>query len=137
MDNNTSIRDYNNSTIKPDYAPGIIRKLLEAYNSMEGGKMPLSRNIESQIAKGVPVSDIIGQNMHDLSLGFKTLTDLEMLVLLCIYICGYTPQEIGSKFRENTSSLDVAYIEDSAICKMCSRLNNGISKKLTNKKQGI
>ncbi len=118
---NTTIKDYNNSTLKPDYTLRVIMRCLESYTQMQEGEMPAGEKLCIQSGNDVPACQVAVETKYDLDKAISSLTNKEKLVIVCFNIMGFTYQEIA--FWLECSSLDVAAIDDIALRKMRKYLN--------------
>jgi DNA-directed RNA polymerase specialized sigma subunit len=116
------LRDYENSTLRPDYSMRVIVNGLEAYTTMQEGRMPDGEHLGIQHGNDIPEAQAVAILKADIDRALRSLWHKERLVVICSHVMGFTFQEIS--YWLDCTTLDIAIIDDMAIRKMRRFLNN-------------
>ncbi len=126
MENNTTIKDYSNSTIRPDYSLKDVRNMVDVYTYLMDGRLPEGEQLDIQTSTNSSLSEHIATLKLDLEAAIRSLSYKERLALI---YCGIDKNE----FREcapflgepdkSYSGADTEAIIERALIKIYKYLN--------------
>jgi len=127
MENNTTLKDYSNSTIRPDYSMGDIRRMVNVYIYLMDGKLPEGERLDIQSGNNSSLSEYITMLKCDLESAVRSLSYKERAVLL---YCGIDKNEFKEcapflgEPDKSYSGADVESILKRSLVKIYNFLNN-------------